>query len=88
MASDNRPPYDRRPTRPIPREELAPVAATDVDDPPETRPARAEAKALAKLAEDDVVTLTRCPLCAGQGMVLPEIAVTLDKLITQAKEEA
>lgn len=33
--SDSRPPYDRRPTRPIPREDLAPISRSDLDEEPE-----------------------------------------------------
>ena len=85
--ADRRPPYHRRPTRPLPREKLAPIAAGDVEAPPETRPAIEEAKALARSAEDDIVTLARCPLCAGCGMVPPDVAAMFDALCEQAKEQ-
>lgn len=32
-------------------------------------------------------TLTRCPLCVGQGMVAPEIAATFECLCEEAKEQ-
>lgn len=82
-----RDPYRQRITRPLPREELAPVAAT-ADAPPETRPALEEAAALAREAEDDIVTMARCPLCVGAGLVTPEIAATFDSLCRKAKERA
>jgi DnaJ-class molecular chaperone len=61
--TERRPPYPGRRTRPLPREELAPISA--VEDPPETRPALEEAKELARDAEDDIVTMVPCPRCDG-----------------------
>jgi len=80
-------PYPRRRTKPLPREELAPIRLDPdaLEPPPETRPALAEAKALARSAEDDIVTQQRCPLCCGAGMVPPEIAITFDHLCEEAK---
>jgi hypothetical protein len=65
--SDKRPPYDRRHTKPLPREELAPIASSSprLEDPPETRPALAEARTLAREAEEDIVTMVPCPSCLG-----------------------
>ena len=69
-------PYDRcsHSTIPIPREELAPV-----EQAPETRPALEEASELARVSEDEEVTMTRCPLCAGGGMVTAEILAWFTK---------
>lgn len=37
--------------------------------------------------QDDIATKVRCPLCAGQGMVPPEIASTFECLCAKAKEQ-
>ncbi len=35
--------------------------------------------------QDDVQTLTVCPLCRQQGMVLPEVAATYEALVEKAR---
>lgn len=77
-------PYFRRETKPLPREELAPIGF--VEPIPETRPAMQEARALARTGENEIVTQQRCPLCCGAGMVPPEIAITFDALCIEAKK--
>lgn len=85
MSNDKRLPYHRRPTKPLPREELAPVASTRaIEDPPDTRPALEETAALARAAEKEAITMTKCPLCC-QGMVSPEIASTFEALVKEAQ---
>jgi hypothetical protein len=74
-------PPDRRPTKPLPREELAPI-----EPAPETRPALAETRALARAAEDGIQTMARCPCCAGAGMVSPEIALVVEGLMVEMGE--
>ena len=76
-------PYDRRlrPTRPLPREELAPI-----EPAPETRPALAEARALARATDGDEETKVRCPCCAGAGMVSPEIAAVVEGYMVEIGE--
>lgn len=87
--ADRPPPYDRRPTRPRDRARLAPVGPALVEDPPSTRPALAEAKAVAREAEDDIITMVPCPSCAGSkarpcascralGMVEPTRSKTIE----------
>jgi hypothetical protein len=79
MARDPyRVPPHQRPTNQLRRDDVA----------PETRPALSEAQAIARETEDGIVTQTRCPLCVGSGMVTPEIAVTFDQLVEQAKDRA
>ena len=80
--TDRRPPYHRRQTKPLPREELAPVAAAA-----DTRPALEETAALARASSDDTPTMCRCPLCCGAGLVPPEIAATFETLVEKAKEQ-
>lgn len=82
---DRRPPYDRRATKPLPREELAPIACAHDDDEP-TRPDLDVTQALARKSAENSITLTKCPLCMGGGMLHPEIAATFEGLISQAKE--
>lgn len=72
-------PPDMRPTNALPR--------VDPPEPPETRRALEEAKAFAREAEDEIQTMCRCPLCAGCGLVSPEIASTFDVLCKEAKEQ-
>lgn len=79
--SDSRPPYHRRRTKPLPR----------VESTRQTIPASPTAKAREQVTtvdEDDILTMHRCPLCCGQGMVSADVAVTFDGLIAKAKETA
>lgn len=71
-------PPDRRPTNQLRRDaiELA----------PEARPALAEAQTRAREAEDSIETMARCPLCAGGGLVPPEVAVIGHGLLAQMGE--
>jgi hypothetical protein len=63
MSNDKRPSYDRRPTRPMPRVALAPIApvsddVTILDVSPEER------AALLRAQEEDLrATLVPCPQC-------------------------
>lgn len=88
--ADNRPPYHRRHTKPLPREELAPIAigsSDDVDEGAETTP-DLYAEGRARAAEKDAVTMCKCPLCCGTGMTTPEIASTFECLIKDARDKA
>lgn len=88
--SDNRPPYHRRKTKPLPREELAPIgpgSSDDIDPEAETQP-DIHAEERARNAEKEAITMCRCPLCCGTGFVPPEIASTFECLIAQAKDKA
>lgn len=73
--------YDKRITRRLPRESLAPIGPAPVDD--ETPPGAEEA---ARPSQDERVTLHLCPLCRGAGMVTPEVAVTFEALTESARE--
>lgn len=70
-------PPDRRPTERLP----------EVDAPPTTRRAIEEAKAFARTAENNLVTMVRCPLCRACGLVTPDIAATFDELCRKAAEQ-
>jgi hypothetical protein len=67
--TDRRPPYHRRPTRPMERVMLAPIAPAP------------------GVNQDDVETMTRCPLC-HHGIVSIAVAATFEELLHQPKERA
>jgi hypothetical protein len=37
--------------------------------------------------QEDIVTMTRCPICQGCGMVVPEIAVLAEGILAEMQEE-
>lgn len=45
-----------------------------------------EAKRLARRAEDDRITMARCPICLGQGMVEPEVAAAVEEMLLAKKD--
>jgi hypothetical protein len=70
--SDNRPPYHRRPTRPLPRAELAPPASS-----PSVAPAAPDRPEEVDIDEHvralrEAPTLVSCPWCHGEAMVTHE----------------
>lgn len=85
--SERRPPYDRRPTKPLPREKLAPIAHHPIKPTSTTRPALDDAEALERDVEESIATLVKCPLCCGTGMTLPEVASTFDEILRRTKDQ-
>lgn len=85
-TADRSTPYPSHPTKPLPREALAPIGPAPIPDTEDTRPALEEAEALARAAED-VDTQALCPLCRGRGCVSPEVAATFDEMCRRAKEQ-
>lgn len=87
--ADNRPPYHRRPTRPLPREELAPIssAAEDIEPEPETRPDLEETERRARKMRQEAITHVPCPVCRGQGMVAPDIAAAFECFCVELEDK-
>lgn len=53
-----------------------------------SRDKRNEAHALERVNEDDRVTLVRCPACAGKGMVTPEVAEAIDRMMSESRDRS
>lgn len=64
---------------PIPREE-------PVEAPPETRPALAESRALARQTDPEAITMMQCP-CCRKGLVPADVGAAVEIVMLRMGDE-